>query len=1195
MKRMLPHVRNCSADGARHAGSSLVRTLVVSSATLAILLVCFSIYQYSLLTPATGERVIPPRLPSPPAEPEGFREPASTQDAGVAIGQGTIGSGQHAHITLYNPKGERDARMEIEVRDWTPVAGSGNEFLLSEPDIRMRTNDGHPVRITAKRGVMEAQRQGDSGLDPKRGRLSGGVVIQYDRLSPEEREALPLESRESLDPADIVRIETDELEFDLEYAKLLAPGKLSLAARDVTLEAADLELRFNEVANRVEYLRLGLGRLDLLQQTEAVGLKMPGLDDPGRRQTLAQWLRESIQNQWQTAEGRSTAEAGPPPAETQSHGTPEQPAVTRTTDGTPVFRRENQQPSEPSTAIRYYARFEGDVSVDREVGGALQSRLTADVLEIVRELSDADRKPASRTASHPPGDAAGGAAASAGSDRIEVTWAQRLVVEACTPAINACATNAKSLISAEGRPVQLTHPDGEVLASQLIFEPDESHFRLEGDEAAPARVRGEAEGSLTALVIDSRRDGDRMELHAIGPGTSERIEKNSNDSAAKTAKAGTPDGSEVSRVSFTDRMDAQGRIVNERGLDRTGAIYSRERRLLDRAVFTGGVSMTHEETSLSGDEVTVDFGVRRRGFFEHQQIIERVTADGHVAMTREKDRVTCRELQIELQSYEGRTAPRQATALGEILAQQDERLIRARDKLIVTFGPVLPKENDETGLPGTTSPIADTAVKTALDKGVTAVHERTKSDIGVTKLQAYGDVTVHDPSQELDLTAESLDCTLQEGHEIHQALVDGMPDRPASVRLDTFTITGDRILLHAKEESAQVPGAGRLTLQSHKDLDGRKLDQPIPISITWSTGMVYDGTEDRARFSGNVHAVSQSDTTFDCQELEVHFDDAPPRAAAEQPEDWLLHGVPQHLPGWTIIYGAFLVYEPILHGVIQQLAGWTGRSNGESSSPTRFGKEPSYLVATGNAVALTTELDPDTGQMVSRARISGPKLWVNLRPEVSKMMIEGAGNLLLEDMEVAPPSQTTTRDRPRGLLTAEPSGPSTTLIEWRDLMWYDFSLEQTRFEGEVSLKHFSGGELERVLGRGASESSELDRGRATFLTGDVLTVDFRDDAERIRRVEPRRMGRLSAGRLEQFQASGAVRLQDVSEGLSLASDRVVFWKDRNLLAIYGSPRRKAHIVKQRPGQLPHQVSVEHLFYNLTTGEWELSQPRITTR
>ena len=43
------------------------------------------------------------------------------------------------------------------------------------------------------------------------------------------------------------------------------------------------------------------------------------------------------------------------------------------------------------------------------------------------------------------------------------------------------------------------------------------------------------------------------------------------------------------------------------------------------------------------------------------------------------------------------------------------------------------------------------------------------------------------------------------------------------------------------------------------------------------------------------------------------------------------------------------------------------------------------------------------------------------------------------------------------------------------------------------------------------------------------------------------------------------------------------------------PQRKAYIVTQKPGKLPNQVSVERVFYDLSTGKVEIASPTLRTR
>jgi hypothetical protein len=541
-------------------------------------------------------------------------------------------------------------------------------------------------------------------------------------------------------------------------------------------------------------------------------------------------------------------------------------------------------------------------------------------------------------------------------------------------------------------------------------------------------------------------------------------------------------------------------------------------------------------------------------------------------MVQNEDRLSCRQIDVRFAPDGfGQAAPLEAVAMGDVTAEQGERTIRARDKLVAHFGSIAVATPISSPVAEATPPTTGyvdrhTATSPEGDAGAVRRGEP-KPRVGLTGMEAYGAVTVLDPTEGLELSADELDAVVVNGREIERAVVTGHEDRPATVRLDALTVTGKEVRLQVPDQWAEIPGAGRLTLLSQRDLDGRRSAEPIPIAITWSRAMSYRGRENRALFQGAVHATSRLDTTFDCDQLLVEFDE---RSPAE-------NGKGKGAKSLT------------MKGMVERTTQWWDRSR-SGGIEGRFRKEPAYLLATGRAVALTSEYDSTSQVLVSRARIAGPQLSVNLRPEVSKMMIEGPGSLLLEDLRPAGPKPGATEGRRGGLFSVdEDSGPSNTLIEWDELMWYDFSIDQTRFEGNVSLKHFSGAELARIHGGGTGESADASGGRATFLNSRVLTVDFGDEETRSRSSQ-RRMGAMNAAKLTQFQATGSVSLQDPYEGLFVNADRIVYWKNREVLAIHGNSQRRAHIVTQKEGQLPNQVSVERLFYNLNTGQLELGKP-----
>ena len=623
-------------------------------------------------------------------------------------------------------------------------------------------------------------------------------------------------------------------------------------------------------------------------------------------------------------------------------------------------------------------------------------------------------------------------------------------------------------------------------------------------------------------------------------------------------------------IEFAESLHVTGRYESEVQTDYTGHVVSRERRVMDQATFLGSVRFTDGDTKLNADSMTMKFSPTAHA--TRGQTIEKVKAVGHVHMVHAEDELTCREVELEMTiDGQGRAVPRVATALGDVEAVQQTRTIQARDKLVVTFEMINPSPPPFDSAKA----FAEAVVTGELDT-LDAIANRPNDAkppqprIGVRRLEAAGQVIIADPAQGLRIRAERLVCDVVDGQTITTAHVQGTEDHPCTVELESFTVTGRTIRIDARDQWADVPGPGRLSFLSYKDLDGRRLAEAIPIVITWTDWMKYRGRENRAVFVGSVHATSRTTTTFDCDRLEIEFDDVP---EADPVRD---------------------------RTIFEDVAGRDDPSEkpkGLRFAGTRFGKEPARILATGHAVALTSEIDPDTGRMISRVRIEGPVLSVNLRHDVSKMLIEGPGSLLVEDNRPVTDAATDASTSQPGLFGFDQAnGASNTLIRWQTEMIYDFSIDQLRFEGDVQMKHFSGAELLKIRGAVAADTSTLPPGRATLMNCDVLAIDFLDRSEAASKKRVRRMGRLSAGRLAQFEASGHVVLQDRGQGLSLTAGRLVYLRDRALLSVYGSLGRKMQIVIQREGQLPIQASGTHLFYNLKTQRIEgIAAPTFQSR
>ncbi|MGD2109990.1 MAG: hypothetical protein PVI86_11445, partial [Phycisphaerae bacterium] len=643
-----------------------MRSLVVATATLAILLVLFSIYQYSQLdssetTPTTlvdsGQSGTGPDASGPSTTP-----PTTLDGPGVQVGEAIIGEGERIRITIYRP-GDHRAQFEIEVSDWTPVGGSVDEFLLTEPEVRMRTKDGHAVRVVAKKGVFQASGQPGSGLEPLRGKLEGDVKIEYDRLTTDQRARLPEALRATIDPAHLVTIELDEIEFDLEYSKVVAPGRLRLTAREAQFEAGNVEVRFNERESRVEFMRIGSGgRLMLRDQDGESTIDLPGLGAESRRVTLSEWL-------WATMQAKLTAEH---PDTTDDVRTADLSTPRVDEQGIPIFRMEEPDEPDQRPPMSYTARFEGNVDARQVRDKVTSLRLQADTLQILRDLSDkTDRPgPARRNGIRSPTGSPGGQGAApssaAPSDaRLVVDWEDRLVVQACTPDDPTCRGKTRSKLSAAGAPARISRPDVEATCGRLTFEPDTTGLQLYATDDQPVSVRYAGRGTMTARSVRSTRTADKMHVFAEGPGmlTHEPAEPvtesavSETDGKVRRGSAEVDDVDRIARITFSKELEVEGRFMKRRRVDFTGSITSWEERVLDRATFVGNTQLRQEAIALIADTTTLVFETGRN-HSDNWQAIDQVNAKGDVLLTQDAGEISCQSLDIHMTSdNRGRPVP----------------------------------------------------------------------------------------------------------------------------------------------------------------------------------------------------------------------------------------------------------------------------------------------------------------------------------------------------------------------------------------------------------------------------------------------------------------------------------------------------------------------------------------------------------
>ncbi|MCH7994579.1 MAG: hypothetical protein IIB57_09055, partial [Planctomycetes bacterium] len=556
----------------RRAGGA-VRTLVVASATLAILFVCYSMYQYSQIdqestvahqprVPVTTSRSIAGQTTPADASP-------SAAGKGVSIGAASIGQGRKIKISVFAREGTR-ARLEIAVRDYTPIEESPNEFFLSEPEIRLRTKDGRTIRVTSNEGVLDAQRRGAGGLDPRRGRLRGNVVIEMDRLTESEWAALtPVDrARIEKDRSNVMTVRVEEIEFDLEYGMIrVLQGPIRVDANDFEFEAEDLEIRFDEEKGRVEYLRIDQGGSFVFRElNDQLRLTIPSTDvQPAQRTSIVNWMRAAIQTALKARAPNAVSEE---PADGGDDA--KSPA-----DRMPVFQPDSDDDEKTKPPIRYFARFEGDVDVRQHIDGVLQARMRSDILEILRVLTQEDR---ARAGNRPAGDqtAAQESQADGPREKVELSWTGKLVIEAVTPTHDRWTEDEVSRVTAIGDPVQIESPQWRVRCNELAFDPKRSHVWLTGSAEKPVVVRSPTQGVMTGTAVFTRRTDDDFYMRVTGPGTLHRLDNAGDDPESKTSAT---DGPTQSVVHFAEQMEIKGRFVTKTTLDFGGRISTREYRL----------------------------------------------------------------------------------------------------------------------------------------------------------------------------------------------------------------------------------------------------------------------------------------------------------------------------------------------------------------------------------------------------------------------------------------------------------------------------------------------------------------------------------------------------------------------------------------------------------------------------------------
>jgi len=754
---------------------------------------------------------------------------------------------------------------------------------------------------------------------------------------------------------------------------------------------------------------------------------------------------------------------------------------------------------------------------------------------------------------------------------------------------------------------------GTIICRKLEVHNETKQIWLTGSKECPAVMSAGADSRVLVydtLFVDRQAGMARI----TGPGM--MIRREAQPSGPDTRPAGLrlgQGGPEEPAVEFELAWQKGGQIDFDRAAVEAPHPTAGEPPItkqvvyLKHAAFQGGVDTGLSNQRVAADEIDVVFAPPEAKLELRQKARQsradkgessspidttqalQVVATGNVRMSqrsdltaarqggeRTTDLVTCKRLEIEMGTDDtGRNVPRIAKAFGKVSAEQTAqpfvgpipvgvpqvRDIRADDQIVIELASV-PR------------PIADAQRQQfeayARERGYTEESPewqrweqkiKNRRQIVLKRMMARGNVTARDEKQDLnDLAGDSVEFLFDAAGKISTALVVGRSGAPARIDHNTFYIRGQQISLNMELQSVEVPGTGLLRFYSDQDLDGRPLEKRIPIEVTWNNQMWLRGKENAGTFTGRVRGSSENNV-LESSELRLRFADVAKRPASVRPSATVARGL-----------GAAL---------------WPRQQKRPRNAlEERVKKKLVRVDASGNAVVLSSAYEQATNvnetrvaaaiksmlpdilrvpasrpsrasdrRLLSRVRAAGPQIRIDL--EEQQFLIEGQGNLLVEDYRLPKagrgagregPQERRTVLAPSSLPGAESVGPSQTLFTWAN----SFTFLNRKFiavlDNQVVMRHAAGAQM--ALADRIESALKLDEetrkritSRAATLTCGNLVVQFQRDKDGKTKSPG---GSLSgATALKGFQARGNVfftsseaDLRRSASGLAILYDAV---------------------------------------------------------
>ncbi|MBK8267745.1 MAG: hypothetical protein IPK83_05345 [Planctomycetes bacterium] len=766
-----------------------------------------------------------------------------------------------------------------------------------------------------------------------------------------------------------------------------------------------------------------------------------------------------------------------------------------------------------------------------------------------------------------------------GSEQIVLTWDGPLDLRPLFVPPDE-QTGKRFDVIAVGTPVLVKSEKGNAICNQLVYRGERKQVWLMGAEEMPVEMSVDVDRRLSGreIFFDRRRGLGRVD----GPGY--MIDKQT-PKPKQTDETAVPEGTvktlalpgagetkidkkpaDPVEIRWTRGVDLEiGTRPVERISSKTGKSELRDKEYLRRAWFHGDVRFKRGDEKLASDEVAATFGVPAAEDQDASDFIEHLNMSGDVNLERGDDLIEAEKLDVVMaRAADGRSSPRTVDAVGNVLAKQGGREIRA-SVMRVTLDqyPVAPR----------LAPDGKTLIPS-------------KPRLGMESLDATGGVFAVDPAHNMKIRdAESLKARLRNGDELVKIdIISPKPEIFAKARFQDMAIHGHKIDIDADQQSVDVPGPGDAWMVTYEDFGGRRLKKPTAVKTSWTGSMQLRLGKDYGVFNENVRSISPT-FAMNCDKLTVRLGKAPEKPKKARGQD-------------------FLDRFAILGEITNDKADLEFN---DKITVNMDQKRPVYVVAEGNAEALSSTFAPTTaysprGRLLSRARIAGKQIVADLRNE--QMSVPCEGTLLIEDYQFEDTQGKAQKRRSAQvsgpmMSSMRGEGPSQTLIEWENAMDFFVDRALVAFDKNVRMLHLSGqqvvlrDELATAFKLNTASLRRISEGRHAELTCGNLLLEFATGKQTSESKDPSGATQLvQATDLERLIARDAVHMQDGTK--SLMGEYLQYLSATNEVRLEGGAELDARIIDQAEGGRFNMWRGPLLIWNRATNAIQSPKSTVTT-